>query len=91
MSTFAGIRLAESGLAAARTGMNVTGQNIANQATPGYTRQRVEQAPVEAPGLAGLWPGTLSVGGGVGVTAIARLGDEVLDARVRDALSASGF
>lgn len=91
MSTFSGIRLAESGLAAARTGMNVTGQNIANQTTVGYTRQRVEQTPVPAPGLTGLWPSVLAVGGGVGVTAIARLGDEVLDARVRDALSASGF
>lgn len=91
MSSFAGIRLAESGLAAARAGMNVTGQNIANQTTPGYTRQRVEQAPLPAPGQSGLWPSPLSVGGGLGVTGIARLGDEVLDARVRDSLSASGY
>ena len=89
--SFAGIRLAESGLAAARAGMNVTGQNIANQTTAGYTRQRVDQVPAAAPGLTGLWPAPLSVGAGVSVTGIARLGDEILDARVRDALSASGF
>lgn len=89
--SFAGIRLAESGLAAARAGMNVTGQNIANQTTAGYTRQRVDQTPAAAPGLSGLWPSPLSVGAGVSVTGIARLGDEILDARVRDALSASGF
>lgn len=91
MSSFAGLRLAESGLAAARAGMTVTGQNIANQKTAGYTRQRVDQAPVSAPGQAGLWPSGLGIGGGVAVTGTARLGDEILDARVRDALGASGF
>lgn len=91
MSSFAGLRLAESALSAARAGMTVTGQNIANQTTPGYTRQRVEQAPAAAPGLAGLWRTGFAVGGGVDITGIARLGDEVLDARVRDALATSGF
>lgn len=91
MSSFAGLRLAESGLAAARAGMNVTGQNITNQTTPGYTRQRVDQVPSPAPGTTGMWPSPLSVGSGVNVTGVSRLGDEVLDARVRDNLSASGF
>ncbi|GAA1250918.1 flagellar hook-associated protein 1 FlgK [Microbacterium phyllosphaerae] len=91
MSSFAGLRLAESALSAARAGMTVTGQNIANQATPGYTRQRVDQVSVSAPGQTGLWPSGLGIGGGVGVTGIARLGDDILDARVRDALATSGF
>lgn len=91
MSTFAGLQVAASGLAAARAGMNVTGQNIANETTTGYTRQRVEQTSVASPGTAAAWASGLSAGGGTAVTAIARLGDEVLDARVRDALSASGF
>ncbi|WP_372968966.1 flagellar hook-associated protein FlgK [Microbacterium sp.] len=91
MSSFAGLRLAESALSAARAGMTVTGQNIANQTTPGYTRQRVDQASVSAPGQTGLWPSGLAIGGGVNVTGIARLGDDILDARVRDALSTSGF
>ncbi len=71
--------------------MNVTGQNIANQTTAGYTRQRVEQSPSSPAGQTSLWPSPLSVGGGVNVTGIARLGDAVLDARVRDALSTSGY
>ncbi len=83
--------MAASGLAAARAGMTVTGQNIANETTPGYTRQRLEQTSLTAAGTAGLWETGFSVGGGVSVQGIARLGDEVLDARVRDALSASGF
>lgn len=91
MSSFAGLRLAESALSAARAGMTVTGQNIANQTTPGYTRQRVDQVPVSAPGQTGLWKSGLGIGTGVSVTGIARLGDQLLDARVRDALSTSGF
>jgi flagellar hook-associated protein 1 FlgK len=91
MSSFAGLRLAESALTAARAGMTVTGQNIANQTTPGYTRQRVDQEPASAPGLTGLWKSGLGIGAGVNVTGVARLGDNVLDARVRDALSQSGF
>ncbi|MHC9044195.1 flagellar hook-associated protein FlgK [Microbacterium saperdae] len=91
MSSFAGLRLAESALSAARAGMTVTGQNIANQTTTGYTRQRVDQAPVSGPGQTGLWKSGLGIGGGVNVTGVARLGDAVLDARVRDALSTSGF
>lgn len=91
MSSFAGLRLAESALAAARAGMTVTGQNIANQTTTGYTRQRLEQTPSAAPGQTGLWPTTFSTGAGVSVTGVSRLGDNLLDARVRDALGASGF
>ncbi|MCM3780492.1 flagellar hook-associated protein FlgK [Microbacterium hydrocarbonoxydans] len=91
MSSFAGLRLAESALAAARAGMTVTGQNIANQTTAGYTRQRLEQTSLSAPGSTGLWPTTFTVGGGVGVTGVARLGNDLLDARVRDALGTSGF
>lgn len=45
--------------------MTVTGQNIANQATPGYTRQRVEQTSFSAPGQTGLWPSGLGIGGGL--------------------------
>lgn len=71
--------------------MTVTGQNIANQTTPGYTRQRVDQTSLSAPGQTGLWPSGLGIGGGVGVTGVARLGDDILDARVRDALATSGF
>lgn len=91
MSSFAGLRLAESALTAARAGMTVTGQNIANQTTSGYTRQRVDQDPLAAPGLSGLWKTGFGAGAGVAVTGVARLGDNVLDARVRDALSTSGF
>ena len=43
MSTFGALNTAYRGLTAAQQGMNVAGQNIANAATEGYTRQRVDQ------------------------------------------------
>ena len=48
MSTFSGLNTAASGLAAARRGMDVVGQNIANQKTEGYTRQRVQTSAIAA-------------------------------------------
>ena len=44
MSTFGALNTAYRGLTAAQQGMNVAGQNIANAATEGYTRQRVDQS-----------------------------------------------
>ena len=53
VSTFGSLGTAYTGLVAARTGLDVTGQNIANVNTDGYTRQRVGQSSVEAPARAG--------------------------------------
>lgn len=91
MSTFSGLQTAAGALAAARRGMDVVGQNIANQTTPGYTRQRVETSAVAPVAPAGLFSAGAAPGGGVSVDGIARLGDALLDARVRDTLAASGF
>jgi flagellar hook-associated protein 1 FlgK len=91
MSTFSGLNAAASGLAAARRGMDVIGQNIANQTTEGYTRQRVDTSAVAAIAQAGRFSTGPVPGQGVTVDGIARLGDALLDARVRDALGASGF
>ena len=91
MSTFTGLNTAASALTAARRGFEVTGQNIANQLTPGYTRQRLETSPVAGAAQACRFSTCVVPGQGVRVDGIARLGDAVLDARVREALGASGF
>lgn len=91
MSTFSGLGTATSGLVAARRGMDVVGQNIANQTTEGYTRQRLETSSVGAVAVAGRFAVGAQPGHGVSIDGVARLGDAVLDARVRDALGASGF
>jgi len=91
MSTFSGLGTAASALAAARRGMDVVGQNIANQATEGYTRQRVSTSAIAAVAQSGRFSLGALPGHGVSVDGIARLGDALLDARVRDAAGAAGF
>lgn len=71
-----------SGLQAAQAGVDTTANNVANAATPGYTRQRIVQtarSPYDAP--------YASVGTGVNVDDVIRLRDSFLDTRVRDAVS----
>ncbi|CAN5222465.1 flagellar hook-associated protein FlgK [soil metagenome] len=91
MSTFSGLNTAFTGLNAARQGLDVVGQNIANSGTTGYTRQRVSTAA--AGSLTQIGPLVLSnaqVGQGVTVDGIARLGDVILDGRVRSSGATSG-
>ena len=85
MSTFGALNTAYRGLTAAQQGMNVAGQNIANAATEGYTRQRVEQSSIGAPARGLFSGGSLQAGQGVSVDSIARLGSSFLDAGVRSA------
>ncbi|HEV7949192.1 MAG TPA: flagellar hook-associated protein FlgK [Glaciihabitans sp.] len=92
MSTFSGISAASSALAAARASIDVAGQNIANATTEGYTRQRLTLAAVSSPERIGnLFSPQTSAGQGVAVTGITRIANEMLDARVRSAVSATGY
>lgn len=91
-STFGGLSSAASGLAAARAAMNVTGENISNANTTGYTRQVVNLVALSGPAAVGALDSTIpSVGQGVAVTSISRLGDDYLDAAVRSASASSGY
>ncbi|WP_022903099.1 flagellar hook-associated protein FlgK, partial [Curtobacterium sp. B8] len=91
VSTFGSLATAYSGLAAARAGIDVTGQNIANAGTTGYTRQRVTQSSVPAV-QTGFVRGTAALAGqGVSVDGIARLGSLTLDAGVRVAAGSSAY
>jgi flagellar hook-associated protein 1 FlgK len=83
MSSFSGLSTALTGLQAARRGLDVTGQNIANANTDGYTRQRVQQESIGAPTTPALWSTYEGAGGGVDVTDIQRLSDDFLTARAR--------
>jgi flagellar hook-associated protein 1 len=65
--SFVGLYTGLSGVRAAQTGIDTTSHNVANAATPGYTRQRVElRAAHSYQSLAG------PVGTGVVVEGIAR-------------------
>ena len=88
-STFGALNTAFSGLTAARQGLNVVGQNIANANTVGYTRQSVTTSAVNA--SVGLFSGIAQPGQGVSVDGIARMGDAFLDARVRTTTADAGY
>jgi flagellar hook-associated protein 1 len=89
VSTFGGLNTAYTGLQAARAGLDVVGQNIANANTAGYTRQRITTSAINAP--VGLFSGGVKVGLGVSVDGIARLGNANLDAQVRFTAGTSGY
>ncbi len=79
MSGFAGLSIAMRALRAAQMSMEVSGHNIANANTPGYSRQRVEL--VES--LPDLTPWGVK-GTGVEISRIARVREEYLDLQLRN-------
>lgn len=83
-STFDGLYIAKSGVQAARIGLNVTGQNISNAGTAGYTRQRVDLSAISPTALQMLYAhGGAIVGEGVTATGISQLRNKFLDGQYR--------
>ena len=91
MSTFGGLNTAYSGLVAARAGIDVVGQNMANVNTEGYTRQRVTTSATNAAARAGLVAWGATPGAGVSIDGISRLGNATLDAKVRATAATAGY
>lgn len=84
MSSFEGLSVALSSLYAQRRGLDVTGQNIANANTEGYSRQRVDLNSVGAPAIPAIWSTWQGAGSGVTVADLTRMRDAFLEARGRD-------
>ena len=87
-STFLGFNTVKSGLFAAQRALDITGHNIANVNTKGYTRQRLEQAasnPMSLPGGQGM------LGTGVTTMAIKQIRNEFLDFKYRGETNSLGF
>jgi flagellar hook-associated protein 1 FlgK len=84
-STFSGLSTALNALMAQRQALDVTGQNIANVNTPGYTRQRAELTSITSAGRGGLYAVAQEPGWGVMVSDVSRLADALVDARQRTA------
>ena len=66
-----------SGLSAAQKALDIIGNNMANAATEGYHRQRVELAPAYMAQV-----GLVLLGGGVDVTGVTRLIDNILEQEI---------
>lgn len=87
-STFMGLNTALRGMLAQQTSLDVTGQNISNLSTEGYTRQRAELStttPWSSPSLmTQTTPG--QIGTGVEVLRLERLRDQYIDVNLRSQL-----
>ncbi|MDP9394647.1 MAG: flagellar hook-associated protein FlgK [Actinomycetota bacterium] len=91
MSSFASLNTALTGLRAQRRGLDITGQNIANANTEGYSRQRVVQESVGGPPVPAFHSRYDGPGGGVTVTDVARLRDGFLEQRGQTEHGKQGF
>ena len=81
MSAISLLNTAKDGLLAHQTAMNLTGSNITNVDTPGYTRQR----PVFSS-----W-GSVDKGTGVGIEKIERVYDRFLGVQINDKMHDVGY
>jgi flagellar hook-associated protein 1 len=82
-SSFGGINTALTSLYAQRRALDVTGQNIANANTEGYTRQRAEMQSQVGSISPAMYARTDGLGTGVAVSDVQRLRDEFLENRGR--------
>lgn len=93
ISTFHGLEVARRGMQTQQAALYVTGHNISNVNTPGYSRQRVNFAqtnPFPTPGLnRPQIPGQL--GTGVMSKSIQRLRDSFIDTQYRSESSKLGY
>lgn len=87
MSGFSSLGLGAGALSAAQRALDVTGQNISNANTAGYSRQRIEQVAAGGSVVPALWSRSSNPADGVVITGITRIRDEFAEAR---ALSAQG-
>ena len=83
-NAFFGLEIAKRALQAQQVAMDVTGHNIANSNTVGYTRQspKFSQETVSSGGLFVL-PHLRNLGAGVSVNEVQRLRDKFIDLQIR--------
>jgi len=91
--TFLGFETGRKGLAVAQKGLDITGHNLMNINTPGYTRQRVDQVSVSAYGYTTRFGGTKVdfAGQGVDITGIYQTRNAYLDKRFREEYSDTSY
>ena len=91
MATFGEFTVARLGMIASQMALNVTGHNISNINTQGYTRQRLDQYSFITSG-SGLYhsKNSASVGSGVMLAGVSQLRDPFLDIRFRKEMSSVG-
>jgi flagellar hook-associated protein 1 FlgK len=83
VSTFSGLNTATTALWAQQRGLDVTGQNIANVNTPGYSRQRAELQSVGGNAVPALYAVSNQIGQGVDADKVIRIRDAFLESRAQ--------
>jgi flagellar hook-associated protein 1 FlgK len=89
-SSFSGLTNAYTGLVAAREGLSVTGDNITNASTPGYSRETVSTSAL-TPASESQFATVAQVGDGVSIGGVVRVDSPLLDAQVRTTSASSGY
>jgi flagellar hook-associated protein 1 FlgK len=80
MSVLNTLRIGQSGLRAASSGIEVTGHNVANANTDGYHKRTLGTAVTSTVNQGGMW-----FGQGTSVSDVSRAGDELISSRLLDA------
>lgn len=83
LSTFSGLYIAKSGIRGARANLQVTGQNMANVNTEGYTKQSVLTSSIGPTGGSRIAGSNLQIGNGVDSNGLIQSRDSYLDIRYR--------
>ena len=91
IGTFGSFTAARLGIYASQASLNVTGNNIANINTKGYTRQRLDLASLNSTGSARYANSfNLDIGYGVLAKSVSQLRDPYLDILYRDEQASVG-
>jgi flagellar hook-associated protein 1 FlgK len=81
VSTFSGLNAATTALWAQRRALDVTGQNIANVNTDGYSRQRADMQALGGNPVPAFFSTSTGIGSGVSVQSVIRIRDAFLEGR----------
>jgi flagellar hook-associated protein FlgK len=81
VSTFSGLNAATTALWAQRRALDVTGQNIANVNTDGYSRQRADLQAIGGSPVPAFYSTSPGIGAGVSADGITRIRDAFLEGR----------
>lgn len=92
ISTFGGFSTAKLGIRSSQQGLQITGNNISNINTKGYTRQRINQTSLYG-GATDRYACSTDIRMGMGslVTSISQIRDPFLDIRYRNEAANVGF
>jgi flagellar hook-associated protein 1 FlgK len=87
VSNFSTLNTARTALSAQQRGIDVTGQNIANVNTEGYSRQRAELQALGGSTVPAFYSTSTGVGSGVDAVSITRIRDAFLEGRAHQETS----